>query len=67
MLCGLSADEEVADSFFATAGAAFGRVAAAADEMGGFGFNFGTADSLLTRTDAGTCIQGKGKALTNKR
>lgn len=59
MLGGFGADEEVPDSFFATAGAAFGRVAAVADKRDGFGFNFGTADSLLTRTDAGTCIHAR--------
>lgn len=62
MLCGFAADEEVPDSFFATVGAAFGRVAVVTDERDGFGFNFGTADSLLTRTDAGTCIHSKEKA-----
>lgn len=67
ILCGFSADEEFAVSCFTTVGAAVGRVAAATDERDGFGFDFGIADSLLTRTDAGTCIQVKKKKDSDER
>lgn len=54
MLGGFGADEVLAGSFFVTVGTAADMLGAATDERDGFGFDFGTADSLLTRTDAGT-------------
>lgn len=46
-------EDELTTSGFTTEGAA-GREAATVIETAGFGFDFGTADSRLTRTDAGT-------------
>lgn len=53
ILCGFDADDEPEDCCFATAGATTGRLEVVGVVV--FGFALGSADSLLTRTDAGTC------------
>lgn len=46
------AEDEPVDSCFETGGARIGRLEVKMVDV--FGFDFGRADSLLTRTDAGT-------------
>ena len=53
ILCGFAADDEPVDCCFATGGATIGRLEVVGVVV--FGFALGSADSLLTRTDAGTC------------
>lgn len=55
-LAGFAADEDGGFTVgcFKTVGVSAGWEATDADETDGFGFVFGAADSLLTRTDAGT-------------
>lgn len=62
-LCGFGADEELTDSGFVAVGTTAGLMAAAgADDTDCFDLGFGAAVSLLTRTDAGTCIYRKKKS-----
>lgn len=59
-LCSFGADEDLTDSVLVTVGTTAGLMTAAgADERDGFALGFGAAVSLLTRTDAGTCIYRK--------
>lgn len=58
MLCGFGADDEPLDSCFVSAGAATAWFTGVVFD--GFGFAFGAADSLLTRTDAGTMAVSSG-------
>lgn len=53
MLCPFGADDKLTDSDLTTVGADVPETVAGFDS-GGFCFDFGTAVSLLTRTDAGT-------------
>lgn len=54
-------DAELLDSCFATGGATIGRLGVGrVDDV--FGFGFGRADSLLTRTDAGICKRADREA-----
>lgn len=55
MLCGFDADDEPVDACFATGGATIGLLDVVGVVAFGFAFGRGRADSLLTRTDAGTC------------
>ena len=52
IFCAFGADDELVDSGFTMVGAT-GLAAAVMVEIKGFGFAFGAAVSLLTRTDAG--------------
>lgn len=52
-------EDELTTSGFTTVGVT-GRGAATAVETAAFGFDFGTADSRLTRTDAGTMAVSSG-------
>ena len=54
MLCVFGAEGELTISGFTIEGAGPGLMDAATVETDGFGFPFGIAVSLLTRTDAGT-------------
>lgn len=53
MLCPFGADDKLTDSDLTTVDADVPETVAGFGR-GGFGFDFGTAVSLLTRTDAGT-------------
>lgn len=52
------AEDEPVDSCFATGGATIDRLEVEMVDV--FGFDFGRADSLLTRTDAGTMAVSSG-------
>lgn len=59
MLCGLGAEDKLVDSCLVIGGATMGRLdGKTVDDV--FGFGFGRADSLLTRTDAGTMAVSSG-------
>ena len=59
ILCGFGADEGLTVSDFTRVRAIVGLLVAAAVERDAFGLGFRVAVSLLTRTDAGTCIGTK--------